>query len=65
MSHPVAGRSGCKGHTAVLYACIDLFGHASLHLVGKLLRVTDSVLDADPILAFELSSIPRRQIHGS
>lgn len=61
MSHPGAGRSGRKGHTAVLYTRIDLFGHASLHSVGKHLRVSDSMQGADPILAFGLSSTPSRQ----
>lgn len=49
MSHPVAGRSGYKGCTAISYVYLDLFGYARLHLIGKRLHVADSTLGSGPI----------------
>lgn len=48
----------------VLSECSDLCGHVHLHLVGKHLHAAESMLGANPILAFGLPTSPRRQIHG-
>lgn len=65
MSHPGAGRSGCKGHTAVLYARIDLFGHASLHSVGKHLRVSDSMLIPSLHLDCPVPQADKSMVHST